>query len=437
MTISGGETRSYMSARAGWWMVAVFAIAAVVSYTDRFILGVLVDPIRHALSISDSQVSLLQGAAFAVIYVIAGLPMGRMADRGQRLKVLIAGAVLWCVGVIVCGFAPGFASLFAGRLLVGIGEAALAPAAASMIADAFPPKKRGLALGVFLMGFILGGPMAITVGGGLLQLGQAGGFQGLPVVGALEPWRAVLVIMGAGGLLAPLLFLTLREPPRHDSVGAAPLGEVVRHVAGAWPVLLPLYAGMALMSVGDYGVLSWVPSLLTRRFHMAPAELGVIFGIVTSLAGIGGSLLGGVVSDAAAKRGGPRARLLPVAAAAAAGAIAAAMVSGDVVLVFAGVALWTIASAVVGTSAIAALQDLVPNEYRGVGIAGVAFCNTLLGLGAGPTLVALATERVFGDPAAVGYSITLVVAPAGVLALVSFIACRRALHSRQTAISET
>jgi MFS family permease len=426
-----------MSARAGWWMVAVFAIAAVVSYTDRFILGVMVDPIRKSLSIGDSQVSLLQGAAFAVVYVFAGLPFGRLADRGRRLKIIIAGAVLWCVGVIVCGFAPNFASLFAGRLLVGIGEAALAPAAASMIADAFPPQRRGLALGVFLMGFVLGGPMAITVGGGLLGLGEAGGFHGLPVIGALEPWRAVLVIMGAGGLIAPLLFLTLREPSRHDSVGVAPLGEVVRHVAGAWPVLLPLYGGMALMSMGDYGILSWVPSLLVRRFHMPPAELGLIFGVVTSLAGVAGSLFGGIVSDAAARRGGPRARLLPVAVAAAAGVLAAAMVSGSAVMVFAGVGLWTIASAVVGTSAIAAMQDLVPNEYRGVGISGIAFCNTLLGLGVGPTLVALATERVFGDPAAVGYAITLVVAPAGVLALGAFIACRRALRTRQAAISET
>src|SRR5882757_7067093 len=430
------SSAGFPPARIGWWMVAVFCFAGLVSYSDRFILGVLADPIRQELVIGDSQFSLLQGAAFALIYVLAGLPLGRFADRRKRLNLLSGGAVLWCMGVIVCGFAPSFGTLFTGRMLVGIGEAALAPAAASMIADAFPPEQRGAALGVFLMGMVLGGPTAISVGGALLGSAQTGAFATLPVLGQLAPWRAVLVLMGLAGLLAPLLFLTLREPARQESAGAVSLREVIGCFIGARRVLVPLYIGMALLSVGDYGLLSWMPSLLSRRFALPPAELGLMFGVITAVASVAGALAGGILSDRAERRGGLRARLVPIALAAAMGALAAAMVSGGLIMALCGLALWTFASAIGGIGGIAALQELLPNEYRGVGMSLVAFFNTLLGLGIGPTLVALVTEQVYGDPKSVGYAMTLVVLPAGVVACLLFIICRRALRGAAGAVEE-
>jgi MFS family permease len=422
--------QAFRRTRTGWWMVAVFCFAGLVSYTDRLILSVLVDPIRKELLIGDSQVSLLQGAAFALIYVLAGLPLGRLADRGKRLNILIGGAVLWCLGVVACGFAPNFLTLFVGRLLVGAGEAALAPCAISMIADAFPPRQRGAALGVFLMGMVLGGPMAITVGGALLGWAQAGAFAALPVLGGIAPWRAVLVVTGLAGLLAPLLFLTLSEPSRKESAGAVSLTDVISRFLGARRILVPLYGGMALLSVGSYGLLSWMPSLLARKFAMQPAQLGMVFGAITAVAGVAGALAGGFVSDRAERRGGPRARFVPVALGAVLGAFAAALVSGGLGLYMAllGLGLWTLASEISHIGAIAALQDLVPNEYRGVAISLIAFCNTLLGLGVGPTLVALATERVYANPTSVGQAITLVILPAAAGACVLFIICRRVLH---------
>jgi MFS family permease len=193
---------------------------------------------------------------------------------------------------------------------------------------------------------------------------------------------------------------------------------------------------MALLSVGDYGLLSWMPSLLSRRFALPPAKLGLLFGVITAVAGVAGALAGGILSDRAERRGGARARLVPIALAAAAGALAAAMVSGGLTMVFLGLALWTLASAIGGIGGIAALQELLPNEYRGVGISLVAFCNTLLGLGVGPTLVALATEQVYGDPMAVGHAMTLVVLPAGVVACLLFIICRHALRGAAGTVAE-
>ncbi len=423
---------AYPRPARAWWSVAVFSLAALVSYTDRLILSSLVDPVKASLGLSDSAVSLLQGAAFALVYVTAGLFLGRLADRSHRLSLLTGGVTLWCVGTIAGGFAQGFGMLFLARMLVGIGEAALAPAAVSIIADSVPPQQRGTAVGIFLMGTVLGGPMSIATGSIMLSLANAGSFHAVPFVGPLEPWRAVLVLVGAIGLIVPLLLLTLREPVRLESAPVPNVAETIRHLLADRGTLAPTYIAMGLLSIGDYGLLSWVPSVLSRRFGMAPDELGWAFGTVTVIAGVVGCLLGGVGSDAAERMRGTVGRLRFSVAAALAAVIGALLVSGgSQQLVLVGLGLWTCASSLAAISGIAAIQSLVPAEYRGVGMALVAFCNTLLGLGFGPTLVALVTEHVYRDSAAVGYAISLVVVPAGVVAVVLFVLSDRAVAGRR------
>lgn len=403
------------------WTTAVFCLAALVSYTDRLILSALVDPIKASLGLSDSAVSLLQGAAFALVYVVAGLFLGRLADRTHRLAILIAGVSLWCLGTVAAAFAPSFAWLFAARVAVGVGEAALAPAAVSIIADTVPPARVGTAVGVFLMGTVLGGPVSISTGAFMLGLANAGAFSGLPIVGSLAPWRAVLALVGAVGLVVPLLMLTLREPPRRSAVSAPRLRETLGALVADRAVLVPTYLAMGLLSVGDYGLLSWVPSVLSRRFAMAPEQISWMFGLVTVAAGVAGSLAGGAGSDWAARRGGTLGRLRFSLASAAVAAIAAALIAvPDQRAVLLGLACWTLFSSVAAISGIAAIQELVAGESRGVGMALVAFCNTLLGLGFGPTLVAMVTDQVFGIPVAVAFAISIVVVPASVVALVLF-----------------
>lgn len=423
----GADTTTYPAAARGWWMVAVFCLAGFVSYTDRLILSALVDPLRADLAISDSQVSLLQGAAFVVIYVLAGLPLGRLADRGRRRTLLLFGSITWCLGTAYCGLAPEFWSLFAGRLIVGVGEAALAPAAVSMLADSIPPQRRGTAIGIFMMGMVLGGPAAVAIGGILLGTAETGALSSLPLIGDAASWRIVLIVVGICGMIVPLLFLTLREPVRTGTVGHnMPLSQVVSRFTRDWRLFVPLYLGMALLSVGDYGLLSWVPSSLSRRFAWSYEQIGTMMGVITAVAGVSGALVAGALSDAAARRGGTRARLGLVAVGAAIAAFGAALVAmNHPAFVLAGLGIWTFASAIGGIGGIAALQEMVPNELRGVGMSILAFCNTLLGLGCGPTAVALVTERVLGDPAAVGTAISFVVAPAGVIACLLFVTLRR------------
>jgi MFS family permease len=404
-------------------MVGVFWLAGMISYTDRVILSAIVDPMRRDLAISDTQVSLLQGAAFAIVYVLAGLPFGRLADRARRVRVVIAGVVIWSLGTIACGLAPSFWALFGARLIVGIGEAALFPAAVSIAADSFPPARRGTAVGIMLSGVIIGGSAAAAIGGIVLGAAQSGAFAQWPVVATLAPWRTVLVLVGVFGLVVPLLCATIAEPPRRDVTRdqGTSLGDVVALFVKQRQLLVPLYIGMGLLSIGDYGVLSWGPSVLTRRFLFQPAQMGASFGIITAIGGVVGALIGGSVSDLAQRRAGSAGRLAMIAAGAVLAAIGALLVSGGTsLIVLAGLGLWMFASTMAATAGIATLGVIVPNEVRGVSISIVAFCNTLLGLGGGPTLVALATDHVYHNPLTVGLAITTTVLPAAVLAAALF-----------------
>ncbi len=416
-------------------MTAVFCFAGMVSYIDRMILSVLVDPIRQDMRISDFEVSLLQGVAFVIVYVLAGLPLGRLADRHHRLSLMIAGSTLWCAGVVICGLAPGFSALFAGRLLVGVGEATLFPGGVSMLADAVPAERRGTAVGVFMMGTILGGPAAVLLGGLGLEFAQHGGFAGVSLVSDLSAWRQVLVVIGICGLAVPALFLTLREPPRTGVVSAnTSVRTMVSGFMAQRGILLPLYLGLALLAIGDYGLVSWMPSLLSRKFELSPATLGLWIGTVTALAGIFGCVGGGIITDWAGRRGGMSHQFRLLAISAGTAALAAVLVSGPgAMLALAGLGIWIFSTAVAVTSGMAALQGIVPNQNRGVSISLVAFCNTLLGLGVGPALIALLTERAFARPEAVGFAMTVVVAPAGAIAAMLFFAAHTrvaASHSR-------
>jgi MFS family permease len=409
-----------------WTAVAIFCLAALLSYTDRQILSLLVDPIRADMRISDTQVGVLQGVAFAIIYSFAGLPLGRLADMTQRRAVILAGVGLWSIGTLLCGFAGSFAMLFAGRLVVGIGEAALAPAALSMISDMFPIQRRGLAIGVFTMGMAVGGGVAIAVGGAVLGLAQAGVFAGVPLLASLASWRTVLVLLGLCGVPLLLLLASIREPRRQDVIvladaerqGRPDAAAQLKGVSGA---LVPIVVGCALMSVGDFALLSWSPSLLGRRFGIAPDRIGLTLGPMIVVAGALAALGAGALGDYCAKRGGPAARLrLGMVCALLASPFALLAFAGSSGQVLAAVGLWYLFSTTAGVIGMTALQEIVPNRVRGLSASFIAFGNIMVGLGGGATLTGFLTDHLFGDPRAIGSSLTLVVLPAAIVAVLLF-----------------
>lgn len=418
-----------------WSVVGLFCLMAILSYTDRQILGLLVDPIRADLRISDTQIGVLQGIAFAIVYSFAGLPLGRLADLVQRRSVILVGIGLWSLGTIFCGYAGSFGTLFAGRLIVGIGEAALAPAATSMIADMFPTARRGTAIGVFAMGMVIGGGAAISIGGTVLSIATRGAFADVPVLGSLAPWRIVLVLLGVSGIPLLISLMFVREPARHrtaaDSGNADDgLRAILSQLRGVRGALIPLVLGCALMSVGDFAMLSWAPALLGRRYLLSPQGIALALGAPIVIAGALASIGGGAISDRLAQRKGPAGRLL-LAGFSAIIALPFAMIaiasSADQAI--ACVSLWILFSTVAGIVGMTAIQEIVPNRARGLSASFISFGNIMLGLGAGATLTGYVTDHVFGDPLAVGRSLTLVILPAGLAAIALFFIASRAARS--------
>lgn len=403
-----------------WWAVAVFCALAILSYTDRQILSLLVDPIRGELGVSDTQVGILQGVAFAVVYSIAGLPLGRYADVLSRRRLILGGIVVWSLATIACAFSAGFGHVFVARMFVGVGEAALAPAAVSMISDLFPPRRRGTAIGVFLAGMIVGGGVAIGAGGFLLEQAQHGLLSALPFFNELSPWRAVLAFLGLLGIPAFLLMATVIEPVRRNATDAAPpLREVVNYIIGSRRVILPIMGALALMAVGDFSLLNWTPSLLMRRYALTPTEVGAVLSGIAIITGLVGVVGGGYLADRLSGTGGTTKRLrLPIVTTVAAllatpfGFTAAS--ASQALFAF---GWWMVFSSATTAAGIAAVQAIVPPRLRGTSVALTSFGSIFLGLGVGATLTPLLSDRLYSGPGAIGVAISTIVIPACALAI--------------------
>ncbi len=426
MTITTDTATPYPSPARAWSVVLILFATAVLAYTDRQVLSLLVDPIRSDLRISDTQMSLLLGTAFAVIYGIAGIPLGLVADRRSRRNLIAAGVTIWSIGTLMCAVAPSFAMLFAARIVVGLGEAVLSPAAISMISDYFEPKRRGLAVGVYFTGIAIGIGGAILIGGGVLDLVRAGLFAGTPVAG-WAPWRLVFFAIGVPSLLWALVLLTVREPMRRNDiiVEDTPKGE--RSLRSLMTGIAPVYLVVAVASMVDNAVGAWAPSLLIRQFGQDPAAVGVQLGVLLMIGYGGGMLAGGALADRFAVWRGPRGKIELCGLAVLATLPAAMLInSGSAQGVLFAVPVYFALSAVVTASGLSAILDATPNRRRGQAMAVSFFLNVAIGAGLGPTLVALAGTHVFGEAAGLGPAISLTVVASYVLAALALLPAIRA-----------
>ena len=423
-------SEDYPRAGRAWLVVAVLFCTAVLSYTDRQVLSLIVDPVRADLRIDDTRMSLLLGAAFAVIYGVAGLPLGWLADRASRRNLILAGVGVWGLGTIGCGLARDFGELFCARLVVGLGEAALSPAAISLISDCFPPARRGRALGLFFTGISVGVGGGFFIGGAVLDWVRAGGVAFGPLAG-LPPWRLVLLVLGLPSLAWCLVILTIREPRRQGVVPVDASTARPRESRAALLAIAPLFAAVALASLADNAVGAWAPSLLVRRFHLDPGAVGVRLGLLLTLGYGGGMLAGGWLADIMAARRGPRGKI-ELCALAAAGVLPVSWLftlpSADAVL--AGVVLYFALSALVTASGLSAIMDATPNRVRGRAAAVSFFFNVALGAGLGPTAVALSGRMLFGEAAGLGAPITFTAVASFLLAMSAAILALRRTRSR-------
>jgi len=404
-----------------WLVVAILMVAYVLSFVDRQILNLLVGPIRRDLGISDTQMSLLMGFSFAIFYSILGIPLGRLADRWNRRGLITAGVLVWSVMTALCGLARSYGLLFLFRIGVGVGEATLSPAAYSMIADYFPPERRATAISVYSMGIYLGSGIAFLLGGIVIQFAVAQGALTLPLVGDVRPWQFVFFVLGASGIVFSLAFLLVREPPRQD-VGAAgshvPFAAVVAHLWRNRRTVLCHNIGFGLIAFCSYGIGAWVPSFFIRTFGWKAGEVGIIYGLIVGVFGCLGILFGGWLADRWLRQGKSDAALrVGICAAGAAIAGSAFLLAGNGTLAAILLAPSVFALGMPFGAAPAAILAIVPNPMRGQTAAIYLFVVTLIGLGIGPTAVALVTDRVFGDDLALRWSMLIVSTVANLAAI--------------------
>jgi MFS family permease len=412
-----GAQGSPRSMRYAWYVVGVLMLAYVFSFIDRQIFSLLVAPLRRDLHISDTQISLLQGFSFAVFYTFFGIPIGRLTDVYNRRTIIVVGLVLWSGFTTACGLADTFGAMLLLRMGVGVGEAALSPAAYSLITDYFPAKRLATAISVYSMGIYIGSGLSFLLGGIAVRYAAKQEMWTLPLIGATRPWQLIFFLVGLPGLLlAPLLF-TIREPEvRRATARAAtiPMRQVFAYIGRNRSAVLFHNVGFGLLALSTYSSAAWLPEFYRRHFHWDIGTTGIVYGSIVAVFGCLGITGAGRVADYLRSRGRANGNLLVGAA------IGIAAVPINVLLYLAPTATWatiwlipgaTLAAAPFGIAP-AAIQQMMPPSMRGQASAVYLFVVNIIGLGLGPTAVAACTQYIFGRDTAVPYSLAIVTSAA-------------------------
>lgn len=418
----------YPSATKAWMTVLLLLIALVLAFVDRQVISLLVGPIRKDLAISDTQISLLMGLAFALFYTVAGIPLGRLADSRSRKGVIGLGVFAWSLMTAFCGVAHQFWHLLAARVGVAVGEASLTPAAYSLMADSFPPAKRGTAFAVFQMGIFLGSGLAFLLGGLIITFASAESVIVVPGLGELAPWRFIFLSLGVLGLLFCLALFALKEPKRlGESAGVSlPLREVGAYFSKIGRTISLHNLGFAFIAFAAYGAQAWMPTFFMRTHHLSPAEVGINYGLIVLVCGPLGVICGGRIADYFSSRG-VQDSYLRIALI----AVLCALPFNFMYLLDDIRTVWILFGCNIFFIAVpfglapAALQEIMPNPMRGQASALYVFSTNIIGLGLGPTAVALMTDYFFASDLSLRYSLIWVTSLSALFGVCLLVACLR------------
>lgn len=367
-------------ARSRGWIMALLVIAYTLNFIDRQIAGILAEPIKHDLKLTDSQLGWLGGTAFALFYTVLAIPIARLADRRDRSWILTAGLALWSLATAICGFAQNFVQMFLARMSVGVGEAAGVAPAYSLLADLYPAERRARSMALFSLGIPFGSALGVVFGG---------------LIAAKVDWRMAFIVLGIAGLLfAPIYKLGVRDPGHGSSEAQASVREVFAVIArkpSFW--LISFAAGIG--SLISYGLAFWIPSFLARSFDLELVDRSLIFGAIQLVGGVAGVWLGGFVGDRVRRRRASAYALVPmVTYGLCLPAFLLAFSSHDIVV---AALLFTIPTALslawLGP-VIGAITGLVPPHMRATASAMFLFINNLIGLGLGTLVIGMISDAL-------------------------------------------
>jgi MFS family permease len=419
------EARAWPSPAVAWYAVSVMVLTTVFAQLDLNIVSLLVPSIKKDLHLTDFQLSLLLGFAFAVFYTLVALPIARYIDRYSRKMILALGVAVWSLGTAFCGLAQGFAQLFIARVLVGAGESINGPASYSMVADYFPREKLPRAIAALVMGSLIGSGVALLIGAFVVHAVLEIPDSRLWGIGIIHGWQRVFLAVGLPGLLVALLAaVTVREPPRRGPVDlragtTASFAEVLIFLRKQWPIFVPMFAGLALTSLSQ-GSTAWLPTFFMRTYGWSPAKVGMLTGSLSLILMPPGLIFGVRLAERLAARGrndaALRVALIGRLISMPAPIVAPLMPDPWLAMAFTQLSLFAIAFS--QPSQNAALQIVTPNHMRARVTALYFFIFSIVGTGIGPSLVAAVTDFVFHSDSMLRYSLALTAGFIGPLSLV-------------------
>jgi MFS family permease len=394
---------------------------------DRSIPALLIGPLRQDLGINDTQVSLLINLAFVAAYALLGLPISRLADVRSRRAIIGVGIAFWSVMTALCGLTNSYWQFFLARVGVGAGESALAPATFSILTDSFPRERLPRAMAVLSMGFTAGTALATLVGGAVIQaIGGSSNFQ-LPIIGTVHLWQMVFFVVGLPGLAVAVLMRTVHEPQRHGllrqadamRIRAVPVREVARFFNAERATYVPMFAATAIKTMLAFGMGFWMNQFFVRTYGWTVPRAAYAQGLVALVSSLPGLLAGSWLAEHYARRGFDDAnvRVLLIASilVVPTSVLFPLMPNAELALALSG--LNTFFGSLGVGPANAALQIVTPNEMRGQIRAAFQFVFNVVGYASGGTVVAIFTDYVFRDDAAIRYSLATAAAIVGPIAI--------------------
>lgn len=401
-----------------WLLVAILLTLFTYGLVDRTIISMLVDPIRKELLISDFQVSLLLGLAFAAAYSIFGIPMGWLVDKFPRRIIIYLGVTFWSLAEIACGLSTGFWMLFISRMSVGLGESSLMPAAHSLLSDAFPKHRLATAISVYSLGSMVGLGLSLILGGVVVQTLSAHPTFNLPMIGSVAAWQFVFIVTGLPGLILAFAIFICAEPKRKKQLITPDIPQnkqlgMLAFLHKKWKLWLSFLMVFGVMNIVNGGFVYWLPTYMARYYQLEPVKIGIALGLTFAVAGGAGMIFSGLMVDRMFSRGVldahfryfRRALLLSTPI------VLFALCSSNI-YIFLGF-FWIAKFATVnflGFSS-AAVQITTPSGLRGrMAALYTTIIASLLGASLGPIIPATITQYVLHDETEIGKALAITLA---------------------------
>jgi MFS family permease len=415
---AGSAAEPWPSPARAWYAIFVFALALMMNFLDRGIVGLLVHPMEIDLHLTDSQIGLISGVAYIAFYAAIGLPIARFADVGVRRTIVGIGITIWSIATALCGLAGSFLQLFLCRMGVGAGEACNGPPVFSMISDLFPRDKLPLAIAVLNFGFIFGNGFANILGGTVTYLLRNPHGYAVPLLGTLHGWQLVFIAVGLPGLIVALLMFTLREPTRRGRIAkegkhvGVPVREVARFYFANIHTYWPMFAALAFNIIPAVGLIIWGPEYFRRSFGWETPAFAWTAGVITMIVAPFGAIFGGWLAGHFQRRGYDDANMRVVLFAFTINifSLLGFTLAPNALLAFLAFGIIQFVAMWVPGPFNAALQVVTPNEMRSQITALFLFIFNIIGFGLGPSIVPWVTMHLFHNPALLGRGFAVVIA---------------------------